>query len=94
MSTTTAEARHPAFLIRRRAAQHRVGEAGQPQRLQLHAVELLAAEIRRIDRVRIDQHGVDAGAAEHCGRERAGEAAACDDNIGVPQLHLPKRQSS
>ena len=42
--------------------------------------------------MRIDQHGVDAGAAEHRGRERAGETAAGNDNIGVPQLHLPKRR--
>ncbi len=34
--------------------------------------------------MRIDQHGVDAGAAEHGGCERAGESAAGDDNVGVP----------
>jgi len=38
-------------------------------RPQLDEVELLAAEVGGIDRMRIDQHGVDAGAAEHRGRE-------------------------
>ena len=64
-----------------------------PQRTELQAVELLAAEIRRIDRVRIGQHGVDTGPAEHGGGKRAGQTAACDRNVGVPQLHLPKRKS-
>ena len=44
--------------------------------------------------MRVDQHGIDAGAAEHGGCERARETAACDDNIGVPQLHLLKTSMS
>ena len=87
-----AVASDPGFLVGRRRTHHGVGETGQPQRLQLRAVELFAAEIRRVDRVRIDQHGIDACAAEHGGCERAGEAATCDDNVGVPQLHLLNRQ--
>jgi len=84
------EPRHPARLIGCRSGCHRVGETGQPQGLQLHAIKLLAAEIRRIDGVRIDQHRSDASAAEHGGSERAGQTPACDDNIDVPQLGLPK----
>jgi len=84
-----AEARHPAFAVRRRGAQHRVGKASEAERLHLRAVELLAAEIFRIGRVRIDDDGVDARASKHCGRERAGQAATGNDNVGIAHCHSP-----
>jgi hypothetical protein len=85
----TAAARHQAIGGGGRGGDHGRGKAGQPQRLQLDVIDLLAAEIRRIDRMRVDQNGIDAGTAQHRGRERTREAATGNDNIGVPQLHLP-----
>ena len=82
-----AEPRHPGFAIVRRSTQHRLGETGQAQCLHLRAVELLAAEIDRIDRVQIDQDGVDAGATEHRRRQRAGEATTHDDDIRAAHRH-------
>ena len=76
-----AEARDPGFAIGRRRPQHAVGEAGLAQNGDLHPVELLAAEIRRIDRTRIDNDGVDAGFPQHRSRDRAREPRADDGDI-------------
>jgi len=77
-----AEARDPGFAVERGGAQHGIADAGLAQDRGLRAVELLGAEIGRIDRVRIDQHRMMAGAAQHGRRGRAREAAACDQNVG------------
>ena len=56
----------------------------------LIAVELLAAEFGRIFGARIDQHGVDPGAPEHRRRQRAGEPAADDGDIGRVHRGRPR----
>ena len=76
-----AEAGDPAFAVGRRRRQYALGEAGFLQDLDLHAVKFFAAEVRRINRVRIDHDGVDAGSPEHRGRGGAREPAADYRNI-------------
>ena len=83
------EARDPALAVERAGAQHRVGKAGAPQDADLRAVELLAAKIGRIDRVRIDQDDTETVARQHRGCGRAGKAAAGNDDIGVPHGDAP-----
>jgi len=64
-------------------------ETGQAQRLHLRAVELLAAEVFGIGRMRIDDDGVNAGAAKHGGSKRAGQPAAGNDNVRLAHCHAP-----
>ncbi len=85
-----AIARDPDVQIGRRRAQHRLGDAGLAQQRDLRGVELLAAEILRILRVRIDQHGVDAGAAEH--RGGGGTRQPTPDTVSYTHLDVYKRQ--
>ncbi len=66
-----------------RGAQHRVGKPGLAQDACLRAVDLLGAEIRRVDVMRVDQDHAMAGASEHGGRGRAGKPAARDDDVGL-----------
>jgi hypothetical protein len=70
-----------------RGAQHGIAESGLAQQRDLRGVEFLAAEVLRIKRVRIDHNGIDAGAAEHRRRGRAGETASDDGNVRLP--HAP-----
>lgn len=86
-----AEARDPQFVARRCGVQHRIGNTGLAKQAELRPVELLAAEVRRINRVRIDQHRVDAGAPQHRGRGGAGKPAADDRNVRVPHGGLLSR---
>ena len=60
----------------------------------LVAAELLDAEIGRIDGMRVDQDGRNAGAAEHGGRGRAGKPAADDGNVGVAHGKRPATKAS
>jgi hypothetical protein len=39
--------------------------------------------------MRIDQEGRNPGTSEHCGRGRAGKAAADNRNVGVPHGKIP-----
>jgi hypothetical protein len=66
-----------------RPKQHRLGEPGLAQDRGLRAIDFFGAEIRRVDRMRIDQHDAVAGAAEHGGCRRSGQAAARNDNVGL-----------
>lgn len=77
-----AEAGDPGYAVGRGGAQHGVGNPGLLQDGDLIAVELFAAEVGRIFGAGIDQHDVDPGAPEHRGRQRAGEPAADDGDIG------------
>ena len=56
------------------------------------SVKLLAAEVGRIDRMRVDQERVDAGTAQHGCGSRSGEAAADDGDIRMP--HGPSLTSA
>ena len=76
-----AEAGVPDFPVDSGGAQCRVRESGLVQHADLLATDLFAAQLRRIDRMRIDQDGGDAGASQHGGGDRAGEPAAYDGNI-------------
>ena len=60
-----AEARFPDLAVERRRAQGRLGEAGLAQEVELIAAEFLAAQLRRIGRMRVDQD------APRCRRGRA-----------------------
>jgi hypothetical protein len=78
-----AEARHPGFPIERRCAQHRIGKAGLAQHARLRAVDLLAAEVGRVNAMRIDQHDTVARAPEHGRGGGAGKSAARDEDVGL-----------
>ena len=80
-----AEAGDPGLTVGRRVAQHIVGEPGLLQDIDLDAVELLAAEVGRIDGIGIDEHRVDAGAAKHRRSHRARQATT--DNHHICILH-------
>ena len=84
-----AEARDPAFAVEGAGAQHRIGETGAPQDRGLRAVELLAAQIGRIDRMRIDQDDAEAVARQHRGCGRACKTAAGNDDVGLPHGDAP-----
>jgi hypothetical protein len=71
-----SETYHPIFAIRRCRPQHGLQQAGLFEGRDLRAIELFAAKIRRILRVRVDQHGVNAGTPKHRGSERARKSAA------------------
>jgi hypothetical protein len=62
-----AEARDPAFAIESPGAEHRIRQPGPPQDRGLRAVKLFAAQLRRIDGVRIDQHDIVARPRQHGG---------------------------
>jgi hypothetical protein len=86
-----AEAGFPDFAVECRGAQRRVRKAGLAQQGELIAAELLAAQLRRIGHMRIDQDGGYAGAAEHRRSRRAGEAATDDRDICVAHGLVPVR---
>ena len=84
-----AEARHPGFAVERCGAQHGVGDAGLAQNGGLGLPSIFSgAKVRRIDLMGIDQHDRMAGAAQHCGCERARKPAARDQDVGLPHLRV------
>src|SRR5581483_6651330 len=90
-----AKSRNPVLVSHRGLAQHRVEQAGLAKAPDLLvAAELLDPEIGRIDRVRIDEHGRNAGAAEHGGSCRAGQPSADDGNVGVAHGKRPATKPS
>lgn len=86
-----AETRFPHFAVERGRAQGRLGKTGLAQQLELLAADLLAAQFRRVDRVRIDQDGRDPGASQHRCRRGAGETAADDCDIRVAHARASDR---
>jgi len=61
------------------------------QQRDLRCIELLAAEIRRIDRMRVDQDRTQARATQHDRGGRAGQPAADDRNIG---FYRPRHEAA
>ena len=79
-----AESRDPVFAVMGGRAQHRIGDSGLVEAIELLvAADFFDAEVERIDLMRIDQDGRNPRASEHGGRGRAGKAAADDRNVGV-----------
>src|SRR6185437_16340590 len=78
-----AEAGDPGRAVGRGGTEDVGGEPRALEDRDLRAVEFLAAEVGRIDGVRIDEDGVDAGAPEHRRGHRAGQSAADYDNIRI-----------
>ena len=81
-----AGAHDPVLPVGARRGGDDLAEPGPGEQADLLLVELLAAEIRRIDLVRVDEHGVDPGPAEHGGRRRSGEPASDDGNVRMPHV--------
>ncbi|MCK1744054.1 hypothetical protein IVA80_25245 [Bradyrhizobium sp. 139] len=71
----TAESRDPVFAGKGRAAEHRFSDSGLQESLDLEVTtEFFDSKVRRIALMRINQHGRNAGTAEHCGGGRAGQS--------------------
>ena len=86
-----AEAGDPDFFVAGSGAKHRVGQPGLLEQPNLPLVELFAAKVRRIDRVRIDQDHADAGASEHRGGKGACKPAPDDGDVRTTHTQTPYR---
>ena len=87
-----AEARDQHFAVERRGARDRIGKAGLAQDRDLRSIELLAAKVIRVARVRVDEDGVAPGAAEHGSRDRAGKPTSDNGDIGLMhEASLPSK---
>ncbi len=84
----TSETRDPHFEVGRGGARHRLQQPGFPQELDLGRVELLATKILRVELVPVDENGLDACAAEHCGRRRSGKPSPYNGDICLPHKRL------
>src|SRR4051794_33158657 len=84
--------RDPNLMARRRGGDDGVGNARLGEQGQLALVELFAAKIRRVIRVRIDEDATDASVPQHgrCGRSR--HSSADDGNLSPP--HASPRLST
>ena len=78
------ETRNPVLPVMGGRSQHRFGDAGLAEALDLRlAAEFFDAKVEGVDRMRIDQNSRNAGAPEHGGGGRAGKAASGDRNVDV-----------
>ena len=83
-----AETRDPDVAVQGGRLHHGVGEAGLSQDIDLAVAEFLAAQVGRIDLVRIDQDCGDASAPERGCDGGSGQSAANDCNIRVPHRRI------
>src|SRR5688572_30271944 len=73
-----AKPSRPSFTVIRHPRKDCVGESGFLKNLYLGAIQFFAAEIQRVDGVRIDENAIDPSTPQHRGRDRACEAATND----------------
>src|SRR3954463_2282736 len=81
----------PDLAIELGRMQCRIGETGLAQQVELLTAQFLAAQLGRINGVRIDQHSRDACAAKHRRGRRTRKSASDDGHVRIPHAYPLRR---